>query len=200
MKKTLFGDTKQLAFMALMFALSILFVYTLGMLPAAVASLAVLTFIPCMLTGILYGVKAGALMGALTGLVTLSRAIIAPASPLDVLFINPLISVLPRIFVGVVPCLVYRAAMKVLKKNEKLGFIAGAAAGFMGSVTNTALVMLMLYFVYAERIIAMMGTTFRAFLITIITTNAIIEAFVTSVLLGLVCAVYFKLMKKSAHA
>lgn len=197
MKNSLFKDTEQLTFMGLMFALSVLFVYTLGMLPASIASLAVLTFIPCMLTGIVYGPAAGAFMGGLTGLITLTRAIVAPTSILDPLFINPLISVLPRIFVGVVPYYAYNAARTLFKGKDKLEFLCGGVAGFFGAITNTALVMLMLYLICEETIVSMMGASFKVFLVSIISTNALIEAIVTFALLGLVCAVYFKVRKRA---
>ncbi len=50
-------------------------------------------------------------------------------------FVNPLVSILPRLFIGPVAWLVYSA---VKRFNDKPAFIA---AGIAGSITNTVLVL-----------------------------------------------------------
>lgn len=188
----IFKDTKQFTFMSMMFALTILFVYTVGMLPTGLASLAVLTFVPCILTGIVYGPVSGAIMGLLTGLVTLTRALTMPTSILDPLFINPLVSVLPRIFVGVTPYYAYKFFQKIFKEKNSTIFISSGLAGALGAITNTALVMGMLYVVYASKIVAMVGASFKVFLISVISSSAVIEAISTFILVSAVTTIYYK--------
>jgi uncharacterized membrane protein len=53
----------------------------------------------------------------------------------DVWFTNPLLSVLPRLFIGPMAWLAYRA---LSKRNE---IVALAVAGVVGSLTNTLLVL-----------------------------------------------------------
>src|SRR5665648_56351 len=137
-------NTHKLTFLGVMLALTITFV-AITAIPTASASMALFIFIPTIVTGIILGPKAGALMGFFAGITTLLRALLAPLSPFDYFFINPLVSVLPRIFIGVVSAYVYRILNKILKKfsqGEKLSILI---AGASGAITNTALVMTMLY-------------------------------------------------------
>src|SRR5690554_7708529 len=89
-------DTKKLTFMALMLAITLILDLTpLGAIPLGPVS-ATIIHIPTIITGIILGPIAGLIMGTLLGLVSLLHALTRPATPLDPLFINPLVSVLPR--------------------------------------------------------------------------------------------------------
>jgi uncharacterized membrane protein len=177
-----------------MLALTIVFV-ALTAVPTASATMAFLIFIPTIVTSIVMGLKAGALMGFLAGATTMLRAILAPLSPFDAFFINPLISILPRIFVGVTPYLLFKL-IKSLIKNEAGDKIALIIAGAGGAITNTALVMTMLYIIYAQKVVEMVGVGFKVFLISIITTNAVIEAVVAAILTVPAVIAYRKISKQ----
>jgi uncharacterized membrane protein len=71
------------------------------------------------------------------GLFSMLQAAIAPSGPGDVVFTNPLISVLPRLLIGPAAWLVWQA----LKKLPVAGMIA---SGLAGSLTNTVFVLGML--------------------------------------------------------
>ncbi len=168
--------TSKLTFLGVMLALTIVFV-AMTAIPTTSASMALLIFLPTIITSIIHGPKSGALMGFLAGSATLVRALVAPASPLDYLFLNPLVAILPRIFIGVVPYYVFKLFIKLIKSKSVSLLIAGVS----GALTNTALVILMLYVVYNEEIVKMstefgIGTTFSAFAIFIISTSALIES------------------------
>jgi uncharacterized membrane protein len=135
-------------------------------------------FIPTFATAIIYGPKEGMLMGFFAGVATMLRALIAPMSPFDFFFINPLVSVLPRTFIGLFAYYGYTLIKKVFK-NDKIAISLGGA---IGAASNTALVMTMLYFVYASEIVDMAGASFKAFLFSVITTSAVIEAIAGAVL------------------
>jgi len=75
--------------------------------------------IPAIIGGVLEGPRVGALTGLVFGLHSLIRA----GNPL---FADPLVAVLPRIFIGIAAHLVYR-----LTKSDAL-------AAALGTVTNTA--------------------------------------------------------------
>ena len=109
-------QTGKLTFMGVMLALTVVFV-ALTAIPTTSASMALFIFLPTIVTSIVHGPKSGAVMGFLAGTVTLLRALLAPASPLDYLFINPLVSVLPRIFIGVVPYFIYVVIKKIIKSK-----------------------------------------------------------------------------------
>ncbi len=175
-----FKNTRKLTFLGVMLALTIVFV-AITAIPTISASMALLIFIPTIVTGITQGPKAGALMGFFAGTTTMLRAILAPLSPFDAFFINPLISILPRIFIGIVAYYIYYLINKLSKKaiGNKIAIILGGA---FGAITNTTLVMTMLYFIYAKDLVDLMGASFKTILIFIITTSAILECVVAAIL------------------
>lgn len=185
----------KLTFMGVMLALTVVFV-ALTAIPTTSASMALFIFLPTIVTSIVQGPKSGAVMGFLAGTVTLLRALLAPASPLDYLFINPLVSVLPRIFIGIVPYFIYVAFKKLIKSKTVSLIIAGAS----GALTNTALVILMLYLTYSEEIVRLstefgLGTTFAAFALFIVTTSSLIECTAAGIGAMAVVNVYDKVNK-----
>jgi len=181
--------------MGVMLALTIVFV-ALTVIPTTSASMALLIFLPTIITSIIQGPKYGAVMGSLTGFVTLLRALIYPASPLDYLFLNPLVAILPRVFIGIIPYFVFKVFKNLVKNNTVSLLIAGVS----GALTNTSLVILMLYLIYNERIVQIstefgIGTTFAAFAIFLISTSALIESSVAGIGTMAVVNVYNKLKK-----
>ena len=90
--------------------------------------------VPVIIGAILEGPVVGALIGFIFGLFSMIQAAVAPNGPGDVPFTNPLISVLPRLFIGPVAWLVWRA----LKRWAVPGLLA---SGIAGSLTNTVLVL-----------------------------------------------------------
>ena len=117
-------------------ALSIaLFLSPFGYIPwLAGASLTVM-HVPAIIGAVLEGPVVGAIVGGIFGVTALVKAATAPQGPIDLFFVNPLISVLPRLLVGVCAWAVYKAF------RGKLGAVAAAAAGVAGSLTNSVLVL-----------------------------------------------------------
>ena len=134
----------------------------------------------------------------------LLRALIWPLSPIDPLFINPLVSIVPRMFIGVVAYYVYTLITKLLKlltkkdKNTAIVAASSATAGAFGMITNTALVMTALYVFYAQKIADLLGVGFKALLIGIISSSAIIEAVSGDVLTAAIITVYYRVNKRKA--
>ncbi len=185
--------TGKLTFMGVMLALTIVFV-AMTVIPTTSASMVLLIFLPTIVTSIIQGPKSGAVMGALAGFITLLRALLAPASPLDYLFLNPLVAILPRIFVGVVPYYIFILFNSLIKTKT----VALLIAGVSGALTNTVLVILMLYAVYSKEIVSIssefgIGTTFASFVIFLISTSALIESSVAGIGTAAVVNVHDKL-------
>lgn len=182
-------DTKKLTLMALMLAITLILDLTpLGAIPLGPVS-ATIIHIPTIITGIILGPIAGLIMGTLLGLVSLLHALTRPATPLDPLFINPLVSVLPRMFIGLVSYYVYKLFARL--KTSISSFIGGAA----GSLTNTGLVFLMLYLVYAKEVVDAVGAPFKVIIISVFTSNAIAEAAVSAIVTAVIVTVYKKYQK-----
>ncbi len=101
----------------------------LGFIPVPTpAGHATIMHIPVILGGVIEGPVVGLITGAIFGLFSFLQ----PGAPF---FADPLVSVLPRLFIGVVSFLVYF----LLKRVN--GILACAMAGACGSVTNTVLVL-----------------------------------------------------------
>ena len=93
--------------------------------------------VPVIIGAVLEGPIVGLTIGLIFGLFSLIQAAVAPNTPGDVIFTNPLISILPRLFIGPVAWLIWNA----LKRWMIPGLIA---AGVLGSLTNTILVLSMI--------------------------------------------------------
>ena len=93
--------------------------------------------VPVILGAVLEGPWVGLAIGLIFGISSMIKAGVAPNGPIDVIFTNPLISVLPRLFIGPVAWLAWSA----LKRWRVAGLIG---AGIAGSLTNTVLVLAMI--------------------------------------------------------
>ena len=126
-------------FSALVIVLQLLAELTRALgLPISIA----LGLIPVLTASMLRGVKTGAVVGGVFGLVSLVlAAILASSMPNStaVVIVNPLVSFVPRVLVGVFTALTYRGLTenKVLSKAKRYGF--AVLSGFVGVVTNTVL-------------------------------------------------------------
>jgi len=195
--KKLLRNTRNLTILSVMLALTIILDSTpLGAIPLGSIS-ATIIHIPTIITGLTLGPLAGFIMGTLLGIISLIHALTRPVTPLDPLFINPLISVLPRMFIGVVSYYVYSGLTKVIKKDSIKGSIASLIAGIAGSLTNTGLVFLMLYLVYAQEVVEKVGVAFKTIFISVFTTNAIAEALVSAIVTTAIVTAYNNYNNKS---
>lgn len=188
--KELLKNPRNLTFLGVMLGLSVVLLYA-TMIPGFGASIAVVMFLPTILTGIIKGPKAGWLMGTAVGIVIMIRAMTMPMSVLDPLFINPMVSVVPRMFIGLVAYWVYALIARDSKNTARIA-AAGAVAGACAMITNTVLVMSALYIFYAEKIAELMGVGFKVLLIAILSSSAIIEAVTGAILTSAIITIYKK--------
>jgi uncharacterized membrane protein len=105
-----------------------------GFLPSVAGFSITIMHIPVIIGAVLEGPVVGVGIGLIFGLTSMLQAAIAPIMPSDPWFTNPLLSVLPRLFIGPVAWLVWNS----LKRWPVAGLIA---AGIAGSLTNTILVL-----------------------------------------------------------
>jgi uncharacterized membrane protein len=137
------------------------------------ASLTVM-HIPVIIGAVLEGPIVGTVIGLIFGVSSLLQAAINPITPSDPWFVNPLLSILPRLFIGPVAWIVY----DTLKRNKILSLIA---AGLAGSLTNTVLVLGM---------IGLLGYVPWAVLPPIVVLNGLPEAVVSAVIVLAVVAAW----------
>lgn len=194
----LFRSPRGLAFLGLMLAITIIMDLTpLGMIPLGTISATIIQ-IPTIITGIVLGPVAGFIMGTSFGIVSLIHALTRPVTILDPLFINPLVSVLPRMFIGVVSYYVFTGISRLFKKQAFKNTVSTFIGGAAGSLTNTGLVFLMLYLVYAKEVVEKIGASVGAIFIAVFTTNAIPEAIISGLITMPVAMAYFR-YKKTAN-
>lgn len=141
--------------------------------------------VPVIIGAILEGPLVGAGIGLIFGLFSMLQAAIAPTGPLDPLFTNPLLAVVPRLFIGPVAWLVWTA----LKKWPVVGLIA---SGIAGSLTNTVLVLgvLGLFFGRAPVMTQIFGEALWKPLSGIAVVSGLPEAGVSALITLLVVAAY----------
>ncbi len=107
----------------------------LGFLPWFSGAAITIMHVPVIIGAVLEGPWVGAAIGLIFGAFSLIQGAIAPTGPADVWFTNPLVSIVPRLFIGPVAWLVYSALRGASET------VALAGAGVAGSLTNTILVL-----------------------------------------------------------
>ena len=141
--------------------------------------------VPVIIVAILEGPIVGMGIGLIFGLFSMLQAAIAPTGPLDPLFTNPLLAVLPRLFIGPAAWAVW----SLLKKWPVVGLIA---AGIAGSLTNTILVLgaLGLFFGRTPLVTQVLGDNLWKALGSIALVSGLPEAGVSALITLLVVAAY----------
>ncbi len=137
------------------------------------------------------GVKYGAVVGGVWGITCIARAFVLGAgSELFKPFLNPLVSLVPRILVGLIAALIFYA----LKKTKLNDIISATIAAAVGTLTNTVLVLSALY------IFGMGNQSFFDLFSTIITTiislNGSIELIAAIIIVPLVYKPLSKYVRK----
>lgn len=102
--------TRQIVIAAALSAVAILLGATrLGFIPFVLGIAITIMHVPVIIGAVLEGPVVGTVIGFLFGLFSLIWAYVAPTGGGDVFFQNPLISIVPRLFIGVLAYLAYRA-------------------------------------------------------------------------------------------
>jgi len=116
-------------------------------LPGAKATI---MHIPVIIGSIIGGPMVGMTIGLIFGIFSIMQNIMAP-NLLSFAFINPLVSVLPRVLIGFTS---YYAYKLTFTKNDSLKI---GLATIVGSITNTFGVLTMIYILYAAKFAASKG-------------------------------------------
>jgi len=193
-------------FIAIIFVLAFT---PLGMIPLVIVK-ATTIHIPVILGAVILGPREGALLGTMFGFASLINNTMNPSSILSFCF-SPAIPVpgtdrgsflaliicfVPRILVGVVPWLVYRVLHRFEKGRPGRQVFSLAASGIAGSLTNTLLVMPLIYILFKDAYALKAGIAPEAVggtILGVVFTNGVAEAAVAGILVALVGRVIVKL-------
>lgn len=175
----------------MMVAITIVLAYSpLGIIPLQPVN-ATTTHIPTIIAAILEGPIVGAITGLAFGLVSMFKAITQPTSILSPCFINPLVSILPRVLIGFVAGYGYQ----LFHKLDKKGVVAAVLASAFGSLTNTIGAMGMIYLLYVKSLTEQMGKAAGPVIWGIITTYGVMEMLAAAV----ICTGVVLAMKKALY-
>lgn len=156
----------------------------LGYIPVGPFSLSIIQ-VTVLVTAVVLGTREGAVVGLVWGLVNWIRAFIWPTSPLAIyVLVNPLISVLPRLLVGVFAGLVF---WQIQKRTQRVWSMA--VAGLVGSLTNTILVLGGMWALYGLGWLPLDRLNISAimpYLLGIMGTNGIPEAIFSAIIVPLI--------------
>lgn len=187
-------NLRTLTQMGLLTAILLVMTFTpLGFIPLGFMN-ATTMHIPVIIGGCILGVKYGAILGGMFGVLSVYKATV---SPLITSFVftpfysfsdqfsgnwsSLVVAIVPRILVGVVAALMFQLLMKICKKQN----VAFLAAGVWGSLTNTIGVMGLIYLLFGEQYAVAMGNSFDMLLGVIagvILINGIPEAIIAAFL------------------
>lgn len=189
-KKT---DVRRMAIIGVLSAISIMLSMTpLGFIPIGPTN-ATIMHIPVIIGAIIEGPVVGITVGFIFGATSLLKALTMPTIT-SFAFVNPLVSVLPRMLIGIVAYYVYKLTIKFTKNV----FVSGWITGVIGSLVNTAVVLGMIYILYGARYAEALGESASAaktLILTLVATNGIPEAIVGGFVVSAVCVVFNKRKK-----
>ena len=196
------AKTMSVVQIALFAAVIVIMAFTpfLGFIPLGFTR-ATIIHIPVIIGSILFGPVQGAVLGFVFGLTSFVNATMNPTVTSFVFtpfysvgdihggFGSLIICFVPRILVGVVPYYVYRLFDKIGKDYPKKQTLALGMAGLTGSLTNTLLVMNLIYVLFGESYAAVQNVSVKSLygvILSVILVNGIPEAIVAVCVVTLV--------------
>lgn len=202
-------NTKNFTLTAMFLAIMILLAVTpLGFIPIGPIN-ATTMHIPVIVASIILGPRLGAFLGGTFGLISLIRSTFIP-TPLSFVF-SPfipvigtdqgswkalIIALIPRILIGVVPYFVYKGIQRLTK--NKVSTLSLFLAGIAGSLTNTILVMNLIYFLFQQDYAQVLGTNINAVysaVLAVIFTSGVPEAIVAGLVTAAVSTVLLRMFR-----
>lgn len=197
-------DVRKMTVIGMLSAISIIMATTpIGYVPINPMVNLTIMHIPVIIGAIMEGPLAGAFIGLIFGLTSMMRAFTAPTVT-NFVFMNPLVSVLPRVLIGIVSYYAYVSIQKSIRNittkigketnNKKLKTIPAAVTGVIGTIVNTGGVLGMIYILYAQRFAeAFISNNPDAInfspayiIFGLVGANAIAEAILAAVIVGIV--------------
>lgn len=150
--------------------------------------------IPVIIASIIYGIKGGMIIGLVFGITSWFVAITRAFTPLDLMFVNPLISILPRVMFGMVSGVICQ-----IIKAQNISFIKCSVVGLVSTFIHSLFVYSCLYFFGKEELSLIINGSIKnllVFLASIISINALVEAIVAAILTYLIVQAIDKVRKQ----
>lgn len=154
---------------------------------------ATILHLPTIIGTLLAGPKVGLLVGFLFGCFSLFQNFITP-NLLSFAFLNPLVSILPRLLLGPFTWVVYKA----LPWRYMPGRIA--VTTLLASLFHTCTVLGMIYILYAQRFAAARGIADESVLMLLVGiagTNGIPEAIIAAIIITPIVVILRKVLRRT---
>lgn len=194
-------STKNMIYTALFGAIIILLNFTpIGYIQLPLIK-ATIIHVPVIIGSILLGPRVGAGLGFVFGLTslynntftpTLLSFVFSPAIPIPGTdrgsWTSLIVTFLPRILVGILPYYTYKLLNKLLKGKRRIFSLS--ISGIIGSMTNTILVMHLIYFLFLDAYSKASNLAIDAVyktILVVIFTNGLPEAVIAAVITAAVC-------------
>ncbi|MGL4383096.1 MAG: ECF transporter S component [Bacilli bacterium] len=144
--------------------------------------------IPVLIGAITFKNRNMAIVAGLSfGISSFLYAILNPTTPLAIVFVNPLVSILPRVLFALVAYYLYQLFTK-LKINNYLSIVL---ATFFSVIFHTLSVLSMMYLFASDLI----NQGFFAFIWLVVTTNGIIELILALIIVPIIASTLMKALK-----
>ena len=174
-------NVKEITFNAMFIAIVAVMalIPNLGIITVGPISITIL-HIPVIVAGIAFGMKSAIIVSLAFGLSTMFVAMTRAVTPIDVLFVNPVLSVFPRLLFGLTISFIWKMIAS-LKVNENISI---SITAFFATVFHAIFVLGTLYFFlgYTGDLLTQINEWF-IFVFTIIISNTLLEA-VAAILLS----------------
>ena len=142
---------------------------------------------PVLIATILLGLYPGLWVALSFGLLSLFLAITTPTSLMSPFFMNPLVSIFPRILIPVTAYFAYKISCKIFTSKKKKEIISIGISIIVGNLTNTFGVYLMIYLIYAQEILEKTGKSAISLILVAMSTSTTIKClFLVLVLVPLI--------------
>ena len=145
-------NTRKLAIIGMLGGISIILGVTpLGFIPIGPVK-ATIMHIPVIIGSIVEGPVVGLFIGLIFGGFSMFQAYAMPTSPVQVVFLDPVVAVLPRLLIALVAHYSYQGIKRAFgPDNQHRGRVLGAMlAAALGTITNTGGVLGAIYIRHAE--------------------------------------------------
>ncbi len=172
-------QTRRLTITGMLSAITIILSATpLGFIPLGIFNVTTV-HIPVIIGAVVEGPLLGAIIGLVFGLSSWIKHLTAPTT-ISFIFWNPLISVVPRVLIGVLSGYFYKLLSKT-KWNKKILYFV---TGMFGTFVNTFFVLGGAYVLYASQLVEKFSPPggAAAFLIGIATANGLPEMLVSAMI------------------
>ena len=173
----------------------------LGFIPLPLFKLTIL-HLPVIIGAIIEGPVVGGSIGLIFGLFSIYQNITAP-TPMSPFFYNPLISILPRVLIGVLSYYIYKIIRSKIK-NIKVSISIAAVCGSLVITIGVLGGIYLIYFKDYANILIERGTiassslnAVTTALLTVIGTNGLAEAILSAVIVTPIVIAIFKMQKKN---